>query len=60
MPVLFLIIYCLHDYTASKITFHHGKKLEVISKPRIRLKSKAQTDEKAESAKVLWRMSSTF
>jgi len=34
--------------------------LEVVSKPQIRLKNKAQTDEKAESAKVLWRMGSTF
>jgi hypothetical protein len=34
--------------------------LEVVSKPQIRLKSKAQTDEKAQSAKALWRMSSTF
>jgi len=34
--------------------------LEMVSKPQIRLKGKAQTDEKAQSAKVLWRMSSTF
>jgi len=34
--------------------------LKVVSKSQIRLKSKAQTDEKAQSARVRWRMSSTF
>jgi len=29
--------------------------LEVSSKAQVRLKKKAQTDEKAQSAKVLWR-----
>jgi len=32
----------------------------VVSKPQVRLKGKAQADEKAQSAKALWRMSSTF
>jgi hypothetical protein len=34
--------------------------LEVVSGPQIRLKGKAQTDEKAQSASVLWRMSLHF
>jgi len=37
-----------------------GMAREVVSKLQIRFKSKAQTDEKAQSAKVLWRMRSTF
>jgi hypothetical protein len=35
-------------------------RLEAISKMQITFKDKAQTDEKAQSANVLWRMSSTF
>jgi hypothetical protein len=34
--------------------------LELVSKPQIMFEGKAQVDEKAQSAKVLWRMSSTF
>jgi hypothetical protein len=34
--------------------------LEAISKMQIMFKDKARADEKAESAKVRWRMSSTF
>ena len=34
--------------------------IEAISKVQITFKDKARADEKAESAKVLWRMSSTF
>jgi len=34
--------------------------LEMVLKLHLRLKSKAQTDEKAQSARVRWRMSSTF
>ena len=34
--------------------------IEAISKMQITFKDKARTDEKAQSAKALWRMSRTF
>jgi hypothetical protein len=40
--------------------FRKGISLEAILKMQITFKDKARADEKAESARVRWRMSSTF
>jgi hypothetical protein len=44
----------------SRIVYKKTIPIKVVSNPQIRLKSKAQTDEKAQSASVLRRMSVNF
>jgi hypothetical protein len=52
IELLFFITWCFVVFIVAT--------LEAISKMQITFKDKARVDEKAQSAKALWRMSSTF